>query len=59
MLDFIDSYDDLTESERKALTYMMNHLEESPYVNINQLARLSFVSKTVIINLVIKIKLTL
>ena len=51
MLDFIDSYDDLTESERKALSYMMNHLEEIPYVNINQLAELSFVSKTVIINL--------
>ena len=51
MLDFINSYDDLTESERKALTYIMNHLEEVPYININQLAELAFVSKTVIINL--------
>lgn len=55
MLDFIDSYDDLTESERKALTYIMNHLEEVPYMNINQLAELSFVSKTVIINVAQKL----
>lgn len=51
MLDFINSYDDLTESERKALTYVMNHVDEVPYLTINQLAEQAFISKTVIINL--------
>lgn len=51
MLKFIDTYDDLTESEKKALTYIVNHIEEIPYLTINQLADLAFISKTVIINL--------
>lgn len=51
MLEFMDIYDDLTESEKKVLIYIVNHLEEIPYLTINQLAELSFVSKTVIINL--------
>lgn len=51
MLKFIDTYDDLTESEKKALTYIIKHLEEVPYLTIKQLADLAFVSKTVIINL--------
>ncbi|SEL09329.1 transcriptional regulator, RpiR family [Carnobacterium iners] len=51
MLKFIDNYDDLTESEKKALTYIISHIEEIPYLTINQLADLAFVSKTIIVNL--------
>lgn len=51
MLEFLDNYDDLTASERKVLTYLVEHTEEIPYMNINQLAEDAFVSKTIIINL--------
>lgn len=55
MLEYIDQYDNLTESEKRALTYVVNHLEEVPYLTIKQLADEAFVSKTVIINLSQKI----
>ncbi|WP_054951349.1 MurR/RpiR family transcriptional regulator [Numidum massiliense] len=51
MINFLDSYDELTASEKKALKYMIDHTEEIPYLYINDLAEAAFVSKTVIINL--------
>ncbi|MEG0732770.1 MAG: MurR/RpiR family transcriptional regulator [Vagococcus sp.] len=56
MIDFLKHYDDLTLSEKKALRYLIDHLEEIPYMNINQLAEDAFVSKTVIINLCQKLE---
>lgn len=51
MIDFLNSYDELTASEKKALKYMVDHTDEMPYMTIQQLANNAFVSKTVIINL--------
>lgn len=51
MIDFLKNYDDLTVSEKKVLKFIIDHMEQIPYMNINQLAEESFVSKTVIINL--------
>lgn len=51
MLDFFNSYENLTVTEQKALKYIIDHLDEIPFIQINELAYRSFVSKTIIINL--------
>ena len=51
LIDFLKNYDDLTASEKKVLKFIVDHVEQIPYFNINQLAEEAFVSKTVIINL--------
>lgn len=51
MIDFLENYEDLTTSEKKVLTHMVDHKKEIPYMTINQLAQDIYVSKTVIVNL--------
>ncbi|MGX7023606.1 MurR/RpiR family transcriptional regulator [Vagococcus hydrophili] len=50
-MDFLKNYDELTVSEKKVLRYVIDNTKAVPYMNINQLADVNFVSKTVIINL--------
>ena len=51
MLDFLKNYADLTTSEKKALKYIIDHIADIPFLNINELVVKAFVSKTVIVNL--------
>ncbi|MGX6961433.1 MurR/RpiR family transcriptional regulator [Vagococcus xieshaowenii] len=51
MFNYLEVYDELTNSEKKVLTYIMAHFEEIPFMTINELSAETFVSKTVIINL--------
>lgn len=51
MLSFLENYDDLTMSEKKVLKYIVENIELIPYLKITDLAEVTFVSKTVIINL--------
>ena len=51
MFNFMTSYEKLTPSEQKVLSYIVNHIEEIPYIQIKELSENTFVSKTVIINL--------
>lgn len=51
MLDFLKNYADLTTSEKKALKYIIDHIADIPFLNINELVAKAFVSKTVIVNL--------
>lgn len=55
LFKFLEQYEELTVSEQKALKYVMNHLEEIPHLQINELASNAFVSKTVVINLAQKL----
>src|SRR5699024_12659598 len=50
MIDFLNNYEDMTESERKVLNYVVNNREVIPMMKINDLAEAIYVSKTVIIN---------
>lgn len=51
MFDFIEIYEELTVSEKKVLKYIIDHVQEIPYLHIEDLSKKVFVSKTVIINL--------
>lgn len=55
LFKFLERYEKLTVSEQKVLKYVMNHLEEIPHLQINELASNAFVSKTVVINLAQKL----
>src|SRR5699024_11417256 len=55
MIDFLNNYEDMTESERKVLNYVVNNREVIPMMKINDLAEATYVSKTVIINLAQKL----
>lgn len=55
MNNFLNNYEDMTASERKVLNYIINHRDAIPHMNINDLAEVTFVSKTVIINLAQKL----
>ncbi|MEG0285455.1 MAG: MurR/RpiR family transcriptional regulator [Vagococcus sp.] len=51
MFSFLEVYEELTTSEKKALKYIIDNPEEIPHLHIEELAKKVFTSKTVIINL--------
>lgn len=51
MFSFLEVYEELTVSEKKALKYIIDNPEEIPHIHIEELAKKVFTSKTVIINL--------
>lgn len=55
LLDQIENYHELTANEKKVLSYILDHYREVPFMNINELAKNNFISKTVVINLCQKI----
>src|SRR5699024_12761740 len=55
MIDFLNNYEDMTESERKVLNYVVNNREVIPMMKFNDLAEATYGSKTVIINIAQKL----
>ncbi|WP_062353822.1 MurR/RpiR family transcriptional regulator [Bacillus kwashiorkori] len=55
MKNLLENYDEMTASEKKVLSYIMENTKIIPYLKINELADVTFVSKTVIINLAQKL----
>lgn len=55
MFDILKNYEELTVSEKRVLSYIMENQDQIPHIKINDLAEATFVSKTVIINLAQKL----
>ncbi len=55
MKNIIERYDLLTEAEKRVCSYVIENVNEVKEMNINELARLTFTSKTVVINMAKKI----
>lgn len=51
MHSFLETYEDLTTSEKKCLKYIIDNFEEIPYLNIRDFSDKAYISKTVIVNL--------
>ncbi|WP_346243215.1 MurR/RpiR family transcriptional regulator [Shouchella clausii] len=55
MFDILKNYEELTVSEKRVLSYIMENQDQIPHIKVNDLAEATFVSKTVIINLAQKL----
>ncbi|WP_125702598.1 MurR/RpiR family transcriptional regulator [Lacticaseibacillus daqingensis] len=54
-MNIMEGYENLTKSERRVLAYVMEHKQQLPLMNIDEVAASTFVSKTVVINLAHKL----
>ncbi|GGP07640.1 MULTISPECIES: MurR/RpiR family transcriptional regulator [Oceanobacillus] len=55
MFDVMKNYEEMTTSEKKVLSYIVENQDQIPHIKISDLAEETFVSKTVIINLAQKL----
>ncbi|GIO23485.1 MurR/RpiR family transcriptional regulator [Oceanobacillus sp. J11TS1] len=55
MFDVLKNYEEMTTSEKRVLSYIMENQDHIPHIKISDLAEETFVSKTVIINLAQKL----
>lgn len=58
MFEALKNYEDMTVSEKKVLTYIVENQSVIPHMMINDLSEATYVSKTVIINLAQKLGFT-
>ncbi|WP_379545908.1 MurR/RpiR family transcriptional regulator [Oceanobacillus sojae] len=55
MFDVMKNYEEMTTSEKRVLSYIVENQDQIPHIKISDLAEETFVSKTVIINLAQKL----